>query len=246
MYLKRRVAQFLFLFLILSSLSKEPVAQIINGYILEEFTLDPIPAAVVLLMTPDSTIVQHQTTDGNGYYNIKVRKPGTFLLGITKMDYSQNFAGPFNLSTVDTLKLELRVLSTPVTMEAIVVEGEKIFQKLEDEGFYDRQRRSNSGTFLTREDIYKFGSINASGVLRTINGITVSPDGRFLNERNGNCSMSISIDNISISNSWDMPLNVILPSLDDVIGIEVHKGRPYVNRIRNSDCGVIKIWTNRL
>ena len=48
-------------------------AQTIEGIIKEEYSLEPIPAAIVLLMKEDSTVIQYQTTNGNGYFNIDVK-----------------------------------------------------------------------------------------------------------------------------------------------------------------------------
>lgn len=221
-------------------------AQTIEGTIKEEYSLEPIPAAIVLLMKEDSTVIQYQTTNGNGYFNIDVKKPGKYIVGVRKMDYSKNFAGPFNLAKKDTLNIEMRVFSTPKTMEAIVVEGERIFEELKKVEFYERQR-STGGYFFTRKELYKYGSIPPSFFFRSQTQTKVNSEGRLLNKRNisRDCYMTVFVDNMELPDF--STVDQVISKTDDIIGIEIYSGlaSPNAFTLRSNGCGTVLIWTNR-
>lgn len=198
-------------------------------------------------MTTDSTVISYQTTDGDGKFYLNVKKEGEYLVGVRKMDYSSNFAGPFNFDKQDTLKLEMRVLSAPQTMDAIVVEGKKIFKKLEIEGFYSRQN-SRPANFLTREDIYRDGSILPSTLLNSIPTINVYDNGIFSNRSiKYGCQMAIYVDGMEISGFSGVKVDQVVPRSDDIIGIEVYHSLNTPVRFRSTSdgCGVVVIWTNQ-
>lgn len=223
-------------------------AQLIKGTVIEEFSGEPVPAAVVLVQTLDSSVVKFQTTDGDGMFEIKPPGPDFYIISIRKMDYSPTSSSPIRLKRTDTLNIEMRVLSAPQTLDAITVEGERIFNELDDAKFYDR-KRSRNGKFLTREELYKYGPIVPTSFFRTQPNVNVSDDGELVNSRstlNNNCKMSVFVDNFEVSMMDGFSVDLLVPNLDDIVGVEIYSGIigvPNQYKGQNSRCGTVLIWT---
>jgi hypothetical protein len=123
-------------------------------------------------------------------------------------------------------------------------------------GFEQRRLRGVGGTFITREDIVRRGSIRVEDIFKGVPGIKVDPIGgsgyQILSLRGGSgtsavCSPTIYIDNIRIpldpDDGNDLP---ILP--DEIAGIEIHQSphsAPLEFRAVGQNCGIILIWSRR-
>ena len=122
--------------------------------------------------------------------------------------------------------------------------------------FEQRRLRGVGGTFITREDIVRRGSIRVEDLFKGVAGIKVDPIGgsgyQILSLRGGAgtsavCSPTIYIDNIRIpldpEAGNDLP---ILPT--EIQGIEIHQSphsAPIEYRAAGQNCGIILIWTRR-
>ena len=238
------------LFLILAFNVSNLNAQIIRGQVVEEFSAEPVPGAVVLLMDMDSVATKISTTDGEGHYELKVPKPGIYMVSVQKMDYLRNTSSPFRITKADTANFEIRVISSPQQLDAITVTAKQIFPELEKSDFYKR-KDALPGIFLDRYDIYKNGAIRSSELFRQQTGFSLNNDGEIINTNprfldNTNCRVTLFIDNLEVTNLEGVTVDLLIPSTDQIVGIEIYKGivgLPARFRRNARGCGAIVIWT---
>lgn len=134
-------------------------------------------------------------------------------------------------------------VADPATpLEAVVVEGRKLDNKLWDAGFY-RRLDQGEGTFITQEDIAEINPRTTSQILRRLPGFIVSESGHVSAPRSRRCTgVSYFIDGVHAEGSY---LDTVLPS--SISGIEVYSGGatvPMQFRVYGQDatCGVVLIW----
>jgi hypothetical protein len=142
-------------------------------------------------------------------------------------------------------------------MDELVVEAGRRYRRMVLGGYYERKEKG-FGWHLDRERIESFGSSQISFLLRTVPGVTATPDrygerepvlGGWRTLRRGppgsKCYPRVYIDGMMFSPGGPVPSNIDrVLSPDEVEGIEVFIS-PWVPASFGGsmvDCGVIAVW----
>jgi hypothetical protein len=219
-----------------------------TGIVLDSVTAAPLSGVLVSVLGRSIVAV----TDEAGRFELRGVPNGAVSIAARRLGY---IAGRMDLevslahdAAVDLGSVTLApavVLLDPVTIEESVRN-----ERLEDVGFFDRMR-TESGTFITHEDITKQNPSRTSDILRRVAGFRTLVSGDIASGRGvpttsrwmSLCGVEYYIDGV---HSEAPTIDVVIPS--SILGIEVYSGSatiPPAFRISgNAKCGVIAIWTH--
>jgi hypothetical protein len=203
----------------------------------------PIEEAEVWLVVAD-TRVNTTRSDDKGHFLVTAAITGPSRLMIRRLGYRRReIPLEFPRDTVNALLIMLEATPALLPRVDVEAEGDEMAGWLRE--FNERRRTNRFGKYFTRETIKKSGKQQASEILRTTPGVTLSAL-RFGNAvRVRGCQMAPVI--------WLDGIRVPLAEFDevsraeDIAGLEVYlsgAGVPAAFMDRsNSDCGTIVIWT---
>jgi hypothetical protein len=187
-------------------------------------------------------------TDHNGNFRLGGLPGGTQSIEIRQIGYApQRYAVDLapNKESKVTAVLEERA----VVLEAVEVAGKK------GSGIpgFDQRKKHGFGTFITRDDIEKRGSIRTTDLFRTIPGVQVLWNGsgytvQMSRASTGYCPVQYYIDGAPfLSTGGDDMDQIVQPQ--DIQAIEVYKGPTETpaefQGSGGASCGTIVIWTRR-
>ena len=254
---RRRIAWILFLNVV--SLPAVPIhssAQIVQGWIRDTWSGQPVQMAEVILLTTDGVEVGTALSDTLGFFRLAVTEPGSYLLRAERMGYVPLTDGPLEVKTDGVVEVEVRVSVFPVALDSLTVVArrrasiltEERVPFLEANGFYERMREGG-GHFIDRSYIEKrLSARNIADLLVGIPGVTVGSSGvnfRGMPTMYG-CEVSVYMDAIRMETTywkWWKEIPVM-----DLEAIEVYTGPsqlPARWTSAENGCGVIVIWTRR-
>jgi hypothetical protein len=243
-------------------------AQRVEGRLLDADSGEPVVGGIVILDTGEGNAVQHVLSDASGYFDLRVRRPGTYLLRALRVGYGTAEGGPFALAAGETLEVDFMLEAQPTALEEVTVVAERRVRRLERGGFYFRQRMG-FGRFLTREQIERRRPIHFTDLLRGLPGVRLVPAGtgwevmmRGTSSARGNCIPSIIMNGMLLRSAQVVSSPNSLAQLDQSFGlvglddffpttewieaIEVYAsshGLPAQYTGMMSPCGAILIWT---
>lgn len=232
-------------------------AQVVQGYVLNELTNEPVPETVVILRDLNKERVRSTSTKENGFFLLNAPKEDEYFIFVRRIGYTDNEGGPFKVGSNDTLTAKILVLEETILMDEVVVAVENYNESvslefLEGKNFYNRKKRG-LGHFYTREEIQERNLFRLSDLLRMTPGIILR-DGQILSSR-AKCPMKIVLNGmemfsdpaLTLNNSFQSPGFSIdrLVNVDNVLGVEVYTGlmgqpQQYGTKTR---CGTLLIWT---
>jgi outer membrane receptor protein involved in Fe transport len=178
---------------------------------------------------------------GGGHFTIYVQRLGYFP-GIVELEFTATRA-----MTVDLGEMVVSPVATE--LDPVVVEAEAFNERLQEVGFFGR-RHTETGTFITRDDIVKQNPSTTSELLRRVPGFRVFVDGNVSSARGvpsishgfSQCGVQYYVDGVHADGS---DLNTVLPRA--IAGMEIYTGSasiPPIYRVSgNPKCGVVLIWT---
>jgi hypothetical protein len=217
------------------------------GAVRDSATGDPVAGALVEVLEQGIVAV----TDSSGHFRLGGIGGGTFTIRVRRLGYDP---GTVMLEltvarsvTVDLGAITLSPLATE--LDPVFVEGEAVDERLQEVGFFRRQR-TETGTFLTYEDIDRQNPAGTAELLRRIPGFRVFLDGSVSsgrgvpNIRDGfeQCGVQYYVDGVHADGS---DLNTVIPRA--IAGLEVYTGAasipPNFRVSGNPKCGAVLIWT---
>lgn len=171
--------------LLLSWLASSPAwaqrGRNIEGTLLDARTQQPLPFANVLLLhTPDSTLVVGTQSTEAGTFRLEKINPGTYLLRVVALGY-QTARQRVTLGTTDVQVGTWRVAPTTVQLSGVVVQGEKA--ALEDD--LDKK------VINVAKDLNSAGG-TAADLLQKVPAVAIDQDGKA--SLRGNASVTIYLD----------------------------------------------------
>jgi hypothetical protein len=199
----------------------------IQGVVSDAETGEPIPDAVVRLVDTD-----HQTVTGSdGWFVFSDLEQDRYLLGMEHLAYGRQQKELLLGSR--TLDIEARFSPRAIELEGVTV---TVLQpRLEDEGFYHRQRLRGAtrATFLTGEELEARHADNLAWALRNVTGTWMrmtGDDGPYLEGRSQGvtCSVPIFLDGMLMTGtlpdgtSLGGVFNLRNLDLDEILAVEVY------------------------
>lgn len=223
-------------------------AQTIRGVIVEDRTRRPVVRADVTLLEEDVEPVARARTDSLGEFAVEAPGAGRYALQVTHVSYLPYEARTVEVGDRETVTLEIRMSSSAIPLEPMVVTARSVSPLAE---FDRRRRRGAFGRFLVREDIEARAGSRTTELFRGLGGLTLVPVRRgrrnLLRMRSGLglCDPAIWIDGQevqqSVSNSLDDLLSPEMIEGVEVYGSAAEAPAQYVS----GPCGVVLIWTRR-
>jgi hypothetical protein len=190
-------------------------------------------------------------TGADGTFRLDSLPAGTHTIEARAIGYLRRRA-TVDLEPGSPLTVSLSLSKAPVELPELTVAASAVARS----GFEQRRLRGVGGTFITRADIVRRGSIRVEDLFKGVAGIKVDPIGgsdyQILSLRGGAgtsavCSPSIFVDNIRIPLDPESGNNLpVVP--DEIEGIEIHPSphsAPIEYRPMGQNCGIILIWTRR-
>ncbi|MDT8342013.1 MAG: carboxypeptidase regulatory-like domain-containing protein [Longimicrobiales bacterium] len=243
----------------------------VSGTIRDVETGRGIASAEVLLTGPDGEPVTAVLTDAEGRYSLTApSREETLRLGARSLGYAALESAPLAVARRG-YRVDLDLAPEAVALEGVVVSVEARNPRLDDVGFYQRQRTS-IGRFVDRVDLQLDGYVKMSdalmrlgGVLRQVDmaSVTLDTTRRYLTFRgarfggNNGCLPAIYVDGAVVRFPrliQDGGLDSSYPTLDEIVrafdveAVELYDGpssgpAQYVQS--QPPCGSIVVWTVR-
>lgn len=223
----------------------------------------PIPYALVTLRDGVSRVA-----DDSGRVSFNEAPEDSVRFQARRVGYEPFFNWVDRSPSAGDYPILLRVL--PRSIQSVQISA-RANTPLGRSGFYDRVQRVQRGAYsarmITPEELEQRNPIRLTQVLRgesTVSVRRVGMDGAMLTGRGGNCSMSILLDGMRVTGTYEETLDnrinppplSMLTSVDNLIpiqsvaAIEIYAS---VNSIPaelqrsagNVQCGLVAIWTGR-
>lgn len=238
-HLKKIRVLFIFLYIIFLQIVLE--AKTVKGIIVDKSTNQPVANSIVMLLEKGK-INALGMADSLGMFSFDNLRLDKFTIHAKRFGYGEVYAGPFNISKLDTFKVVIKLEAQLILLDETVVTGKRENPSLSN--FYKR-RQEGTGSFLTRDE-FKDRQLNYfTDVLRSVPGLIVldNQDGLqiFFSRYRMYQSPSIYIDGIALDDPG--MLNRLNPN--DVEAVEFYKSSTYAPMQYNKGRagGVILIWT---
>jgi hypothetical protein len=223
-------------------------AQTIVGYVLDDVTDVPVATAAIMLLDSTDTAVRWAESDSVGRFFIAAPGAGRYRLYADRLAYGEILSEAFSLDDTGSVEILVRMVPLPMELDALVVTAERRRLKLEEKGFYRRQRAS-MGYFFDTDDIRVRDPLRVTDVMRDVPGVYLRRQRLgglvALTWRLGRlCPMKVVVDGFKLDTSSMSIDDLINP--DFVVGMEVYPGgvgAPVQHRGLDSRCGVVMIWT---
>ena len=206
-----------------------------------------------------------QLSDEQGRVSMGAGKKQTFTIEVRRIGFVPFFG---KIDFPDTGVVIPVVLSTLTQqMGSVKIVARKFKSSLEMSGFYrrwlDGQKGVTSAVFIGPEEIDKRNAARVSGVLNSVNGITMSRTNNsnaVVTSSGGSCSMAIIVDGRQVcpnsgchfddgSRNGLTDMNSVLIDqvidINSVAGIEVYRrgGNMPTDFHVDGECGAVAIWT---
>jgi len=162
--------------LLTASMVESAAAQRLRGRLLDLETDEPIPAGILTLLTENGVRLATTVSDQDGYWMLRVPRPGTFLVEAKRIGYQPWIDGPVEIRAGDDWESVYLLRPAAVALDPVEVSAEATERYLSLTGFYERQR-ANFGHFITREDIERRAGSRVTDVLSAVPGVRLVPTG---------------------------------------------------------------------
>ena len=185
-------------------------------------------------------------SNAEGRFHLAGVPPGRHVVEVKHPDRAP-LAFPVLFEPGKTMELSIRLETSVVPLEELVVEGRRPDHPIKMTGFYQRLQ-SGQGHFITRDEINKREPRIMTDMLRKVPGLRIVCDfGKcsaqtFQESRRivGSCPIQYFLDGVPFLGDIDE----LTP--DQIEGVEIYRGSasipPEYNR-GSAMCGVIAIWS---
>lgn len=254
-------------FLIAMAFVASPVvSQEVAGQLLDHGSEAAIEGAEVRLLSGEAghQVLAVALTDADGLFNLEARQSGRYRLQASRIGYRTVTSPPFDISSGETLAVELRasVEAVPLAPLTVLTSRPPLRNsiRLKAGGFYDRQdswgkEGLGAGHFFDQDDLDQIRTFRVTDLLRGIPGVRVEAVGgrrqvvtmRTMTFSGGRCTPAIYIDGHIVRRSGDAENSIDdLISAPAVAAIEVYPGltKPgQFTQMTSNPCGAVVIWT---
>ena len=227
-------------------------APVIRGRLIEDGTGEPIAAATVRLLSPDSAAVATGLTGEAGGFRLEAPGPGTYRLDAERLGYKRSESEPFVLIPGDTIEIEFRLAAAAIVVDPIRVTASALpwgnrFGLVRMEAFFARYARY-SGTgfaeFMTRDSIARWEDrVQSTGqMLRwTMRAVrNVDPATGAVTLRSG-CEPAYFLNGSPVPYAMVQPLS---PTMLQAVEIYIRPAIP-AEFGSGSPCGVVSYWSRQ-
>ena len=218
---------------------------VVFGIVVERGTGRPIQAVAVRLIPGAGADALERLTDESGRFSLPRVPAGRYRLRVERFGYG-TVEDTIELRTDSDVRVELVVEAVELEPLLVVTNA----QLRPDIPGWDRRRRLDLGTFITREEIEQSRALMASDVLRRVAGVQLIARGGGLLGNDvliRGCRPMLIVDGMPIaSTSGGFALDELFGS-DGVEAMEVYTGAnipPEFGFGRNA-CGAVVVWTRR-
>lgn len=192
-------------------------------------------------------------TNGRGVARLDAVPAGNRIVTVTRLGYTGGRV-VVELPEAGEVEQTMRLSSEAVQVEGVAAAAARRDPGLDQNGFYQRQRRG-FGAHMTWEEIDQVRPSRSIDLFRRMRGFTVSYDRRgnpFLHTTRGpsgfRCDgLIVLLDGIQVTSRMVSPaaaLEMIPP--ETIAGIEAYSGPaniPAQYNMTGSACGVVVVWT---
>jgi hypothetical protein len=224
--------------------AREPSVAVF-GMVAERGTSNPIQAAAVRLIPARDAPALERLTDASGRFSIPSVPAGRYRVRVERFGY-KTVEQAVELRTDSDVRVELVVEA--VELEPLLVVTDR--QLRPDIPGWDRRRRQDLGTFITREEIEQSRTLVASEVLRRVPSVRLIPRGGGLLGNDvliRGCRPLLIVDGAPIAGTrGGFALDELFGS-EGVEALEVYTASnipPEFGFGRNA-CGAVVVWTRR-
>lgn len=235
-------------FFVLVLTSTPLCGQALLGHVVDDDTGAPVSWAALLLLDAKGDTVGTMLADSGGWFLFNPHGPGPYRVRALRVGYRPVTAGPVRMSSpTDAVTLEVRMAVSAVPLEPLRIIAEPRDPKLNDAGFYRRQKYE-PGVFLTPLEIEARHPVFTQDLLRRIPHLQVRPDEsgemRIWMTRMGRpCVPAVYVQGMPQADQGALP--ILDPN--GVRGIEVYRGTSetpveYAGTAPGGTCGAVLFW----
>ncbi len=172
----------------------------LKGKVQDSKTGEALPFANVVIKQ-GGTMINGASTDFDGNYTIKPLDPGTYVLEVTVMGYSNQRINKVLINADKTRFLNVKMESSDIQLETFVVKDFKV-------PLIDKDN-TVSGETKTAEDIKNMANRSVTGIVANTGGV-VSEDGEIGSIRGSRSDATVTyIDGIRVLGSSSLPQSAI-------------------------------------
>ncbi len=215
------------------------------GIVAERGTSNPIQAAAVRLIPGGDATALERLTDAAGRFSIRSVPAGRYRLRVERFGY-ETVEQAIELRTDSDVRVELVVEA--VELEPLLVVTDR--QLRPDIPGWDRRRRQDLGTFISRESIDQSRTLLASEVLRRVPSVQLIPRGGGLLGNDvliRGCRPTLIVNGAPIEGTrGSFALDELFGS-EGVEAMEVYTASniPPEFGFGRNPCGAVVVWTRR-
>lgn len=215
----------------------------VRGWVVEYETGTPLEGATVSLVSSSDSLlgVGTQISGPGGTFFFPVVAPGLYRLSTTLLGYT-DLRDTLRVESAAELEVTLPLSVSPVALEPIVVAvGRRPIGPLAG---FERRRRTQRGTFVTREDIEASNAVEFTDLIRTLPGVRLVPTSTFGYRVffRGGCTPDLWVDGTHVGTTTDIDSFLRPESLE---AVEVYRGPELPGEFGSNPCGAIVTWTRR-
>lgn len=234
----------------------------LHGRVIDNVSLQPVPAATVILQNANGRKLEQQTSNEAGAFVFQFTKESNVRLRVDHIGYPQALTPLIPLGEYSTYQVEVRLDSASVLLAPLEVVARSRSDRGPTLAGFDHRRTTGVGWFATREEIQRDNPSLLTNYLSTVSGVTLATSGgrRIIFMSRAKCPAQIYIDGLLMNRQILQPGRRMTSrsndyfSIDEAVspgaveGIELYQG---ISKVPSeflspeSACGVVAIWTRR-
>lgn len=229
----------------------------IQGRVIEDETLTPIPGAEVQIHRVGGQQLGRVFTDETGTFAFTVPDQGGYRFRANRIGYEETETPVLWTDGYQEYQVEIRMAPDAVLLAPIeVLTRSRGAESPVLENFWARQE-SGLGHYFTREDIEKVSPSRVTDLLGSVPGVRLRSSGGglrrvvYMSRSPTDCPALVYVDGFLWTRGPDPGTDFTVDDAvnpEDVLAIEVYRGLATVPAeflAPGARCGVVAIWTRR-
>ncbi len=111
---------------------REASAQDVRGTVIDDSTGATVPRVRVSALSADSVLLAFATSDDDGRFRFRVEPRSDFRITVLRIGYSPNASAMIAAETFETLEVQLRLTSRPLSLPLVNVVASKVARTATD------------------------------------------------------------------------------------------------------------------